>query len=114
MKKNDWAAEIPVAVTVCDAKGIVLEMNDESAAAFAKYGGRALVGKSLYGCHPGPAKGKLARLLKSRRTNIYTIEKRGVKKIVIQAPWCRRGKFGGYVELSVILPKKVPHFVRGG
>ncbi len=114
MAGNGWVREVPIAATVCDAKGVVLEMNDASAEAFRKYGGRALVGKSLYGCHSAQGRRKLARLLKSRRVNIYTIEKRGVKKIILQAPWSRKGRFAGYVELSAVLPKKVPHFVRDG
>jgi len=114
VKARAWVEELPVAVTVCDARGIVLEMNDLSAKNFVKYGGRALVGKDLAGCHPGASRRKLERLLKSRRVNIYTIEKRGAKKIIIQAPWSRRGKYGGYVELSVALPTRVPHFVREG
>jgi transcriptional regulator with PAS, ATPase and Fis domain len=114
VKVRAWVEELPVAVTVCDARGIVLEMNDLSAKNFSKYGGRALVGKDLAGCHPGESRLKLARLLKSRRVNIYTLEKRGARKIVIQAPWYRRGKYGGYVELSVALPAEVPHFIRGG
>jgi len=114
MKRPAWDLEVPVAITVCDPKGVILEMNDLSAANLKKYGGRALVGKSLYDCHPGPAGRKLARLMRSRRTNIYTVEKRGVKKIIIQAPWFRGGKFGGYVELGAVLPGKVPHFVRRG
>lgn len=114
MKSRSWVEELPVAVTVCDARGILLEMNGLSAKNLAKYGGRALVGKNLAGCHPGASRRKLARLLKSRRVNIYTVEKRGARRIVIQAPWFRRGRFGGYVELSVALPARVPHFVRQG
>jgi hypothetical protein len=111
---REWAREVPVAISVCDAKGVMLEMNDRAAASHASYGGRALIGRDLFACHPGASKGKLARLLKGRRTNLYTIEKRGVKKIIIQAPWFRRGRFAGYVEMVAVLPKRVPHFVRRG
>jgi hypothetical protein len=109
-----WAKELGVAISVCNAKGVMVEMNGRASEAFASYGGRTLIGKDLFACHPGASKGKLARLLKSRRTNLYTVEKRGVKKVVIQAPWFRRGRFAGYVEIVAVLPKRVPHFVRKG
>jgi hypothetical protein len=113
-REGGWARELPVAISVCDAKGILLEMNDRAAEAFAASGGRALIGRDLVGCHPGASKGKLARLLKGRRTNIYTIGKRGVRKLIVQAPWSRGGRFAGYVEMVVVLPKQVPHFMRRG
>jgi hypothetical protein len=113
-RTESWRRELPVAISVCDAKGVLREMNDRAAEAFAAYGGRALIGKDLSACHPGASKGKFARLLKGRRTNLYTVEKRGVRKLILQAPWFRRGRFAGYVEMVIVLPKRVPHVVRRG
>lgn len=113
MSRPPPVLEVPFEITVCDAKGTVLAMNGASAELFRNRGGRALVGRSLFDCHPGASRRKLARLLRSRRVNIYTVERRGARRIVLQAPWYRRGRFGGYVEMSLPLPKKVPHFVRG-
>lgn len=113
MRRPPEVLEVPFEITVCDAKGTVLAMNDASAALFRDRGGRALVGKSLFDCHPGASRRKLARLLRSRRVNVYTIERHGARRIIVQAPWYRRGRYAGYVEVSVPLPKKVPHFVRG-
>src|SRR6266496_1219850 len=31
MSEHDWINEFPAAITVCDANGIILEMNDKSA-----------------------------------------------------------------------------------
>jgi len=31
MSEHDWMKEFPAAITVCDANGIILEMNDKSA-----------------------------------------------------------------------------------
>jgi hypothetical protein len=111
-REGAWARETPVAITVCDATGVLLEMNDRAAEDLASYGGRALVGKNIFACHPPPSNRKLARLLKSRRTNLYTIEKRGVRKLILQVPWFRGGAYAGHAELSVVLPKRIPHFVR--
>jgi transcriptional regulator with PAS, ATPase and Fis domain len=109
----DWVNEFPAAVTVCDRDGIVVAMNDRSARTFEADGGRALIGKSLLDCHPDPARTLLADLLAAPRVNAYTIEKRGVRKLIYQAPWHQNGEYRGLVELSMELPDPLPHFVRG-
>ena len=109
-----WIAEFPGAVTVCDRHGVITEMNSKSAAAFEADGGRALVGSNLLDCHPEPSRGKVADLLAHPRVNAYTIEKRGVRKLIYQAPWYRDGAFQGLVELSLEIPPTMPHFVREG
>lgn len=113
MSRPPAILEVPFGITLCDAKGIVLAMNGASAAMFRDRGGRALVGRSLFDCHPGPSRRKLARLLRSRRLNVYTVERRGSRRLVLQAPWFREGRYAGYVEMIVPLPKQVPHYVRG-
>ena len=50
--------------------------------------------------------------MESRKPNVYTIEKAGVKKLIYQAPWYRGGEYAGVVELSVEIPFQMPHFVR--
>jgi transcriptional regulator with PAS, ATPase and Fis domain len=111
--ENAWIKEFPAAATVCDPDGIILEMNDRSARNLAKDGGRALIGKNMFDCHPDPARGKLERLMDSRKVNIYTIEKNGVKKLIYQSPWYFNGEYAGFVELSLEIPFEMPHFVRG-
>ena len=107
-----WAKEFPGEVTVCDAAGVILEMNDRAAAAFEKQGGRALVGTNLLDCHPEPARTKVLELLASGKVHAYTIEKGGVRKLVYQAPWHENGQYRGLVEISLALPDPLPHFVR--
>jgi transcriptional regulator with PAS, ATPase and Fis domain len=109
---HDWMKEFPGAITVCDADGIVVEMNDRAIETFENDGGRALIGRSLFDCHPGPSGTKLAALLAGKVRNAYTIEKRGVRKLIYQAPWYRDGTYAGFVELSVEIPPEMPHFVR--
>jgi transcriptional regulator with PAS, ATPase and Fis domain len=108
----DWEKEWPAAVTVCDEKGIILEMNDRAAETFADSGGRSLVGTNVLDCHPEPARSKLKSLMDERRTNVYTIRKAGRKKLIYQSPWFEAGRFMGFVELSLELPENIPHFVR--
>ena len=104
--------EINAAVTICDTEGTIIYMNDRSAKVFESDGGRDLVGKSLFDCHPEPALTKVKELLSNGSTNIYTIEKNGVKKIIYQSPWLKEKRIGGMVEMSIELPDEMPHFVR--
>jgi hypothetical protein len=110
----DWVKEFPGDITVCDAAGMILEMNDGAAASFAKQGGRALIGSSLLDCHPEPSRTKLQEMLATARTNAYTIEKNGVRRLIYQAPWYTEGQYRGIVEISVKLAEALPHFVREG
>jgi transcriptional regulator with PAS, ATPase and Fis domain len=112
MEAGAWMAEFGAAITVCDTRGVILEMNEKACETFAEDGGRALVGKSLLDCHPEPARQKLLRLLETRQSNVYTIEKAGVKKLIYQAPWFEKGEHRGLVELSLPIPFELPHFVR--
>jgi len=88
-------------------------MNDRSAHTFADDGGLELIGKSLLDCHPEPARSKIKEMLEKQQSNIYTIEKKGKKKLIYQSPWYREGKFAGLVELSLEIPFEMPNFIRG-
>lgn len=105
-------SHLPVAITVCDAEGVILQMNDQAARIFKKDGGYDLLGKSLLDCHPEPARSKLMSLLKNRTPNTYTIEKNGVRKMIHQTPWYKKGQFVGLVEFSFEIPSEIPHFLR--
>ena len=107
-----WTDEFPGAVTVCDRNGVIIEMNEKSAKTFEADGGRALVGTNLLACHSEPSRSKVADLLANPRVNAYTIEKRGVRKLISQAPWHRNGVVQGIVELSLEIPESMPHFIR--
>lgn len=112
MGAYDWIKEFPGAITICDPKGILLDMNDKAAATFAEDGGRALIGTSMLECHPEAARSKTEALLASETKNVYTIEKNGVRKLIYQSPWYRNGQYAGFVELSLEIPAEMPHFVR--
>ncbi len=112
MEKNTWLKAFSGSVTVCDKEGLILEMNDRAAQTFMEDGGYNLIGKNLLDCHPEPARTKLKQLLDNRQTNVYTIEKNGVKKLIYQSPWYKDGEYAGLVELSLEIPSEMPHFVR--
>jgi hypothetical protein len=107
-----WLDGVEVAATVCDRDGVCVYMNEHAARAFAKDGGRALVGKSLLDCHPEPGRTRFLAQLATPAPNTYTIEKNGVRKLIHQQPWYKDGAFAGVVELAFALPAALPHFVR--
>ena len=106
----DWAKELNCAVTVCDTEGIIIYMNDKSKETFSSYGN--LVGKSLIPCHNENSKKMITRLLETGGTNVYTIDKKGQKKMIYQTVWKQNGKVAGLVELSIVLPDDMPHYIR--
>ena len=112
MTEHAWIKEFPAAVTVCDAEGIILEMNDKSAKTFEADGGYNLIGSNMLDCHPGLSRQKTERLLAAKVKNVYTIEKNGVKKLIYQSPWYKDGEYAGFVEISLEIPLEMPHFVR--
>lgn len=108
-----WSDELPfVAITVCDKEGKIIDMNRRSIATYEKDGGKALIGKNLMDCHPERAKQIISRLMSEGKTNAYTIEKEGLRKLIYQSPWYENGEFAGLVEMSVVLPETMPHYVR--
>jgi hypothetical protein len=112
MTSHIWIKEFPAAVTVCDAEGIILEMNDKAAKTFESDGGYKLIGSNMLDCHPGASRGKTERLLAAKVKNVYTIEKNGVKKLIYQSPWYKEGEYAGFVEISLEIPLEMPHFIR--
>ena len=112
MADNAWVKEFPAAVTVCDMEGRIIEMNRRSAEGFAADGGAGLVGTNVLDCHPEPSRSKLRKMMDERRANVYTIQKKGKKKLIYQAPWHKDGAYAGFVELSFEIPWDMPHFNR--
>jgi transcriptional regulator with PAS, ATPase and Fis domain len=112
MTNHLWVKEFPAAITVCDSKGIILEMNDRAADGFQDQGGEKLIGTNLLECHPEDARLKLEQLMKTRKLNVYTVEKHGVRKLIYQSPWYDKGEYSGFVEISLVIPEQIPHIVR--
>ena len=106
----DWAKEMNCAVTVCDKDGVILYMNDKAKETFAKHGG--LIGKSLIPCHNENSRAIIANLLETGGTNSYTILKNGLKKMIYQTAWKENGEVAGLVEISMIIPEEMPHYIR--
>ncbi|RPJ84276.1 MAG: diguanylate cyclase [Acidobacteria bacterium] len=107
-----WFEGLPVSITVTAADGTIVEMNAGSRETFAEDGGAALIGRSVFACHPEPARSKTRELYVRQSPNHYTIRKNGQKKIIHQLPWFENGQFAGFVEISVPIPEELPHFDR--
>jgi len=102
--------ELPVAITVSDTEGNIIDMNRRSAEVNSH--GEKIIGRNLYDCHPPRAAAILRELYAEQKKNVYTIEKNGVKKLIYQTPWYKDGVFAGLMELSLEIPFDMPHYVR--
>lgn len=109
-----WIEGFPGAISVCDRDGVILYLNAQEIEVLAEEGGAALIGTNLLDCHPEPARSKLVEMMKNQQQNVYTIEKKGKKKLIYQTPWYEDGKYAGFVELSLVIPFEMPHFIRKG
>jgi transcriptional regulator with PAS, ATPase and Fis domain len=104
--------ECSFAVTICDKEAKILYMNQKAFKTFEKYGGKDLIGKSLYNCHKPQSIEAIQKMLQEGTSNSYTILKNGIKKIIHQTPWYTNGEVAGLIELSIEIPETMPHFVR--
>lgn len=108
---SQWADMPSCAVTVCDTECRIIFMNKRSRDTFAD-GTDRLIGRNLLDCHSPHSRAIIKQLLEEGGTNIYTIEKNGVRKMIYQSAWLTdSGDIGGLVELSMIIPDKMPHYV---
>lgn len=108
----NWIKEFSAAITICDTEGKIIEMNKKSAEVFINDGGNNLIGKNLFDCHSDNSTSIIKELIAEKKSNVYTIEKNGIKKLIYQAPWYENGKLKGLVELSVEIPFEMPHHKR--
>lgn len=112
MKINDWQKEFQGAITICDLVGQIIYMNDKAIKDFEKDGGKDLIGTNVLDCHPEPSKSQLKDMLLNQKTNAYTIEKNGIKKLIYQSPIYENENYQGLVEISIEIPFEMKHFVR--
>ena len=90
---------------------LIIYQNDKTVETYKKHGN--LIGKNLYECHSERSKEIIRHLLATGGSNAYTIEKQGVHKVIYQTAWKKDGKVAGIVEISMITPADMHHYVRG-
>lgn len=105
---KDFFDNVAVAMTVCDLEGKVVYQNNKAVEALGEARGH-----NLKECHQSSSWEKIRAMIAEGSTNAYTIEKRGVKKLIYQTPWYEEGEVAGLVEYSIVLPSDMPHKVRG-
>ena len=110
----DWIESFDGAVIATDTEGNILYLNEKAIVNFEKRGGEKLIGTNLCDCHNETSNRRIKEMMETREKNIYTIEKRGKKKLIFQAPWYKDGIFAGLMELSLEIPFDMPHFIREG
>ena len=103
----DFFKEINVSITISDTDGNVVYMNDKAKSVFSD-----MVGKNMMACHKQSSQDTIKRLIDEKATNVYTIQKGDVKKMIYQTPWFVDGEIKGLIEYSIILPDEMPHYVR--
>ena len=106
----EWAEGLTCAVTICDADGKIIFMNERSRATFARHGD--LIGHNLFDYHRPESQAKIRHMLATGEGNTYKVVKEGVEKLIHQTPWRRDGKIAGMVELSIVLPTDMKTIVR--
>jgi hypothetical protein len=57
-----WIEQLEGNVIVCDAKGIIIYMNETAIRNYAKDGGAALIGRNLMDCHGEESRRKIQEI----------------------------------------------------
>ena len=114
----DYFKGINIAVTVSDKDGNVIYQNDSS----IDVNGDAR-GRNLKQCHNSKSWEMICHMLSANVSNVYTISKKGKKKLIYQTPWYDESgerktengerKPAGLVEFSIVMPEEMLHFDRG-
>lgn len=109
----EWAFGMNCAVTVVDTDCKIIYMNERSRQTFANRGGADLIGHNIMNYHNERSRGIIRRLLEEGGSNAYTIQKEGMRKMIYQTVWHKAdGALGGLVELSMVIPEEMPHYIR--
>ena len=106
----DWAWGAKCAITVADADCNIIYMNERARETYRKHGN--LIGANLMTCHNERSRQIIADILASGGTNAYTIEKEGLHKMIFQSAWTRDGQVAGILEISMVIPAQLPHYIR--
>ncbi len=112
---ENWADGLKeVAITVTDDKGVFTDMNLHSKRVNLKDVTKTVVGQDIKMCHNDRSNAIIKNIMQTKQPNVYTITKKGQKKLIYQAPWFKdNGEFGGLVELSLVIPEQMSHYDRG-
>jgi len=108
----EWIEKLDGNIIVSDAEGTIIYMNERAVRSYEKEGGRKLIGQNIMDCHKESSRKKIMEIMKIHKNNVYTIEKKGRKKIIYQSPWFKDDVFRGIIEFSLEIPFDMPRFIR--
>ena len=74
--------ELNIAITITDINDNIIYMNDKAASIFSE----TQLGDNLMQCHTQSSNEIINTLKKENKTNTYTINKNGIKKLIHQTP----------------------------
>jgi len=94
-----WDEDFPSPVTVCDMEGTIIAMNRRARENFKKWGGKKLIGKSLFACHAESSNEIIRRLLATGGENVYVVQDKKGRRLVQQIPWYRGKQRAGLIEI---------------
>lgn len=113
MLNENWYEDYAAAVVVCDRNGVITYLNEQAIAMYEPFGGRALIGQCVFNCHKMQASNdKMLEIMETRKPHSYTTERNGIKRLIYQAPHVVDDEVIGIIELAIIIPFDMPHFVR--
>ena len=104
----DFFKGVNVAITVSDVECNVVYQNDSSIEVNGD-----VRGKNMLGCHNERSQQIIKHMLEAAATHVYTISKKGKKKLIYQTPWYEDDAVKGLIEFSMVIPEEMPHYDRG-
>lgn len=102
---------LDIAITITDKEGNFVFLNEKSGEINANGNPKSLLGKPIRRCHTPRSNAIIEKLFQGEK-NVYTITKKGQRKLIYQTPWLVDGEVKGLVELSMVIPENMPHFNR--
>lgn len=92
-------------LVMADENYIIKFVNEIGAKNYERFGGLAIVGKSLFDCHNENSCEAIKKLYKqfedkTIRNFIKEVERNGKKKVIVYFPIFNEEKFGGVLELQ--------------
>ena len=105
----DYWKELDITVSICDASGYIIYMNDKAINdTFADHGGVELIGTSLLDCHPEPSKSKLKKMMEEETSNTYFKGQGESRRLIHQTPIYHSNVYFGFMELIIPCPEVEP------
>jgi len=108
----DWHKYFRESIIVCDKDLTVIYLNETAMKSLSEDERKTIVGSNLLDCHNEDSNKKILEIKENLKSNIYTIEKAGKKKLIYQSPLLKNNEFNGIVEFSLEIPEVLPHFKR--